>query len=66
MMTLAEQLRAEGRAEGFEKGEKRGEKQGKLAIAAELIAEGLDLPFIAKVTKLPMSQLQDLAESMVE
>lgn len=62
MMTLAEQLRVEG----FHAGEKRGEKRGKLNVAMNLIAAGLELSFVAKVTELPMSRLQELAESSVE
>jgi hypothetical protein len=70
MMTLAEQLKAEGFQEGEKRGEKLGEKKGmvrtKLEMAVKLIREGLDLPFVAKVTELPMSQLQELARSSVE
>ena len=74
MMTLAEQFKAEGFQEGEKRGEKLGEKRGekkgmirtKLEMAAKLIREGLDLPFVAKVTELPMSRLQELAESSVE
>jgi hypothetical protein len=76
MMTLAEQLMAEGRAEGraeamtlaeqlrvegLQEGEKKGMVRTKLEMAIKLIAEGLDLSFIAKITELPMSQLRQLA-----
>jgi predicted transposase/invertase (TIGR01784 family) len=61
MMTLAEQLRVEGKVEGRAEGILRS----KLDVAMNLIAEGLDLSFVAKVTELPMSQLQDLVISSI-
>jgi predicted transposase/invertase (TIGR01784 family) len=72
MMTLAEQLKAEGRAEAMTlaeqwkvEGRVEGRLKSKLEVAMNLIVEGLDLSFIAKVTGLPMSQLQDLVQSPV-
>lgn len=73
MMTLAEQFKAEGRAEALEQLRVEGKAESfkamigiKLTMAVKLIAEGLDLSVVAKVTELPMSRLQELAGSSVE
>lgn len=52
VMTIAEQLKAEGREEGIEK--------GKLEVAKRLLEEGVELGFIVKVTKLPLAKIKEL------
>ena len=61
---LAEGLekgKKEGRAEGEEKGLKKGEQQGiqkeKVAIAKQMLQEGLDNKLIARVTGLSVQQI---------
>jgi len=49
-----------GRKEGIEEGKKEGEKEGKLAVAKELLKEGMDIDKIAKVTKLPVEEIKKL------
>lgn len=39
---------------------KKGEKEGKLAVAKELLKEGMDIDKIAKVTKLPVEEIKKL------
>ena len=50
VMTLAERIRTEGRQQGMED------------IAKRLLAEKLDIAFIAKVTHLSIAQIKQLAE----
>lgn len=52
IMTLAEQWML--------KGELKGELKGKLETAQEMIAQGLDLNLIAKVTHLPIEKIKAL------
>lgn len=52
VMTIAEQLVEQGLEKGMEK-----EKQ---IIAERLLSEGIELDFIAKITKLPLEKIKDL------
>ncbi|MEI6096179.1 MAG: Rpn family recombination-promoting nuclease/putative transposase [Gammaproteobacteria bacterium] len=56
IMTLAEQLKLEGEI----RGELKGKLEGKLETAQEMIAQGLDLNLIAKVTHLPIEKIKAL------
>ena len=49
-MSLAQQWKAEG--------ELKGELKGKIETARNMLAEGCDLAFIAKVTGLPHAEVQ--------
>lgn len=55
-MTLAECFRQEGRVQGIE----QGIEHEKIVIAQRLLAEGVELAFIAKITKLPLAQIKKL------
>jgi len=52
IMTLAEQIRDEGRIEG--------ELKGKLEVAKQLLEDGAEPAFVAKITKLPLPTIKDL------
>lgn len=56
VMTLAEQLRAEGRQEGLQE----GILEGKLEVAERLMQERVEISFIAKITGLPLEKLHKL------
>ena len=56
IMTIAEQLRREGEL----RGELRGKQEGKLDVAQEMLAQGLNLDLIAKVTHLPLEKIKAL------
>jgi predicted transposase/invertase (TIGR01784 family) len=57
VMTLAEQLKAEGIAEGLQK--------GKFEVARRLLAEGSEATFIAKITGISLETLKTLNEEAV-
>lgn len=46
--------------EGMEKGMEKGRHEEALAIARELKSEGLTIEFIAKITKLPVEEIEKL------
>jgi predicted transposase YdaD len=52
VMTIAEQLKAEGEIKGIEK--------TKIEVAKRLLIEGIKLDVIAKVTKLPLTKIKEL------
>lgn len=52
LMTLSEQLRYEGRQEGRQEGLQSGRLEAKLEVAERLLAEGVELSTIARVTGL--------------
>lgn len=68
IMTLAEQLKAEGRAEGLQtglqkgiqEGVQKGKFEGKLEIAKRLLVEGVEIAFIAKITGISLEKLKKL------
>ncbi len=51
-MTIAEQLRIEGM--------QKGKLDGKLEMAQSMLADGVDLVFIAKYTQLSLEVLKDM------
>ena len=51
-MTIAEQLKAEGMQKGIEK--------GKLEIAERLLSANAEIAFIAKITGLSLSKIEEL------
>ncbi len=51
---------AEGRAEGREEGRAEGLEEGKLAIARNLLSEGLSIELIAKTTGLTKEEIKKL------
>jgi predicted transposase YdaD len=54
--------RAEGEAKGKLEGRTEGEAKGKLEVAMNLLAEGLEIPLVAKTTGLPEAEIQKLIE----
>ena len=58
IMSLAQQWKAEGELKGELKGKLKGELKGKIETARNMLAEGCDLAFIAKVTGLPHAEVQ--------
>jgi len=55
-MTIATQLEARGEA----RGEAKGKIEGKLETARNLLQEGADPQFVAKVTGLPIDDVKRL------
>ncbi len=53
---IYKQILAKGEKEGIEK----GEKKAKIAIAKELLREGMDISKIAKITNLPVDEIKKL------
>ena len=53
-----------GIQEGMQKGKQEGRKEAILEIAMQLLEEGLSVEFIAKVTKLPISEIEKLASRL--
>jgi predicted transposase/invertase (TIGR01784 family) len=60
VMTGAEQLRMRCKLEGRLEGKREGKIEGKLEVAKHLLAQGLDVPFIARVTELSLDQIKEL------
>ena len=71
-MTYAEKLIARGEEAGLEKGERVGLKKGEQAelvkgkeeVAINLLREGAEPPFVAKVTKLELGAVLRLKASL--
>ena len=57
-MTLAEQLIAEGHQKGIQE----GLQKGKFEVAKQLLREGVEIAFIAKMTGLSLDKLKLLDE----
>jgi len=53
-MTLAQRFE--------EKGKRKGKKEEKMRIACRLLAEGVEPVFIARITELSLSQIEELRE----
>lgn len=60
VMTIAQRLRASGIEEGIEKGIEKGEFKAKLEVAQRMLAEGVDIAFIAKLTGLSREKIKEL------
>lgn len=71
VMTIAEQLkiegknegRLEGKLEGRVEGRLEGRLEGKLEVAEQLLSEGIKPALVARMTKLPLEKIKDLAEN---
>ena len=61
--TAFSQGEKKGKIEGEKKGMIEGEKKGKVEIAKTMLAEGFDPETIAKITKLPLTEIQTLKAS---
>ena len=55
----------EGMKEGVEKGIKQGFKEGILTTAINLLANGIDIDFISKITGLSADEIQELKENNI-
>ena len=55
-MTLAQRFEEIGE----KKGKKKGKKEEKMTIACRLLAEGVEPVFIARITELSLSQIEEL------
>ena len=62
VMTLAEQLIAEGHQKGIQEGLQKGVQKGKFEVAKQLLREGVEIAFIAKMTGLSLDKLKLLDE----
>ena len=51
---------------GLEKGKIEGEIECKFQIAKRLLAEKFELPFIAKLTELPLQKIEELQKNLSE
>ncbi|WP_250296675.1 Rpn family recombination-promoting nuclease/putative transposase [Wolbachia endosymbiont of Oedothorax gibbosus] len=49
-----------GREEGIQIGEEKGEKQAKIAVAKEMLADKMSINTIARLTGLPISEVEKL------
>ena len=61
--TLIE-MRKKWENKGVQKGRQEGRKKAIFEIAMQLLEEGLSVEFIAKVTKLPISEIEKLASRL--
>ncbi|MEX8546319.1 MAG: hypothetical protein V5804_01845 [Mucilaginibacter sp.] len=59
-MGIEEFLLNRAEKEGIEKGIEKGKHEEAVAIARELKKEGLAIGFIAKITKLPVYEIEKL------
>ncbi|PCK08342.1 MAG: hypothetical protein COA42_09510, partial [Alteromonadaceae bacterium] len=64
LMTYAEKLIARGEEAGLEKGEQAGLVKGKQEVAINLLREGAEPPFVAKVTQLELGTVLMLKASI--
>lgn len=60
--TAKREGKEEGLAEGMEKGIEKGMNQRSLEIARKMLAKGMDVATVMKITGLAESQLQQLKE----
>ena len=60
IVSLAERLIEEG----MEKGREEGELTKSFEIARNMLIEGCDLVFVAKITKLPVSRIKELQKTL--
>lgn len=62
IMTIAEQLKAEGMQQGMQQGLIKGKEEEQIEIAERLLAEKVELSIIAKVTKLSIDKIKELKD----
>jgi len=62
-MTLAQQLEQKGLQKGLEQGLQQGLEQSRYEMAKNLLAEGLSLDLVKKVTQLPDLDLTELEKA---
>lgn len=62
-MTIAEQLEARGEAKGKAEGKAEGKVEGITETALNLLKEGTDPQFVAKVTGLSLEQVEKLTKN---
>ena len=62
----SKKLRDEGKAEGRAEGKAEGEADGRRAVAARLLASGVDVSEVVKLTELKEDELLALLDSIVQ
>jgi len=62
MMTVAEQIRAEGMERGMQKGMARGMEKGVFLVAKNLLANGFDDDIVSDNTGLPVETVRKLRQ----
>ncbi len=62
--TLFNLWREEAREEGIEKGIEKGRIEEKISTAREMLLNGVEIAFVEKITKLPLSQLKEIQQSL--
>lgn len=62
IMTIAQQLKAEGRMEGETLGIQKGQFEAKKSIARKLLQQGLSIETICQITELSFTEIQALTE----
>ena len=55
---------AKGKEEGIKEGIKEGRKEGTLDVAKKMLAEGMDIPLIVKITGLVEEEVLRLKEEL--
>jgi len=53
-----------GRQEGIQEGMQKGMQKGIVKTAIELLKEGSSVEFVAKVTKLPIREIEKLKQNL--
>jgi recombination-promoting nuclease RpnB len=64
IMSLAEILKEEGREQGLEQGLEQGRWEAKLTMAKKMILNGVELPFVAKITEIPLNDIKKLQQQI--
>lgn len=64
VMTFAQCFRQEGMQQGLQQGVQQGIKEERQEMALRLLKEGLSLSLAAKVTELPLEQLQKIQDQL--
>lgn len=61
---ILQEGRLEGRLEGQRLGEQRGEQRGITKVAMNLLQSGMTIEQVVKLTGLPLSSVQELADDI--
>ena len=59
-MTFAEKMEEQGIQKGMQKGRKAGIDEGMVKVALKMLAEGIEVPFITKITGLSQAEIKRL------
>jgi len=64
-VTAMNAARLQGREEGIEKGIEKGAREERLAVARRMLSGGLEAPFVAETTGLPIEEVHRLLAGKV-